>query len=75
MTTYKRICITTHTIKDSTGAEMTLERGREYLTSEEKDGEVCVFSTYWVYVPAVLFAGAQLFTGAVTEKLIEEGTR
>lgn len=62
MTTFKRICIKTTEFRDAERT-MTLERGREYLTSAEKDGNVCVFSQYWAWVPLELFAGAEQFTG------------
>lgn len=62
MTTYRRICIEDYTIRDSVGNEMTLHRGKEYLTSDVKDGKVCVFSTYWVWIPVDLFAGEIKFT-------------
>lgn len=62
MTTFKRICIKDYTVSYSIGQELTLTRGKEYLTSNERDGEVCVFSTFWVYVPVGLFAGAERFT-------------
>lgn len=62
MTTFKRICIETTEFVDGERS-VTLERGREYLTSDVKDGEVCVFTTYWFWVPVELFAGAVQFTG------------
>ena len=62
MRTYNRICIEDYEIEDSEGTKFNLKRGKEYLTSQEKNGEVCVFSTYWVYVPSSLFAGERLFT-------------
>jgi hypothetical protein len=61
MTTLQRICIKTETF--GAGAEtFTLERGKEYITSPERNGEVHVFSTYWFWAPVELFAGAEPFT-------------
>jgi hypothetical protein len=60
--TFKRVCIKDYTIKDPDGTEFTIHRTREYITSREKDGEVRVFSTYWVWVPVEIFAGEVKFT-------------
>lgn len=63
MQTFKRICVKTETF--ASGAEkQTLHRGREYITSRERDGKVTVFaSPFWVYgVDASIFAGAEQFT-------------
>ena len=55
MKTYKRICT-----QDYFGY---LKRGKEYLTSEEKDGTVTVFTRKWIYgVPIKIFAGSVVFT-------------
>ena len=40
METFKRICIKEETIRDTKGSSMTVERGREYLTSKEENGKV-----------------------------------
>ena len=63
MTTFQRICIQDHTIRDQEGTEFTLRRAKEYTTSAEReDGTVMVFSQYWVRVPIAFFAGALPFT-------------
>lgn len=61
--TYKRVCIKSETFVDGE-ASQEIERGKEYITSREKDGMVNVYSSpFWVYeVPAALFAGAEKFT-------------
>ena len=66
MTTFKRICIKNYQISDDDDNVLTLIQGQEYLTSADKGGEVCVFTRYWVYVPADIFAGAEQFTGPET---------
>jgi hypothetical protein len=65
MTTFKRICLRDHPMEDPrTGEQFSLRRGQEYITGAERaDGNVTVFSTYWVAVPASLFAGELQFTG------------
>lgn len=62
MITFKRICIRDHRITAENGDTLRLERGKEYLTSAEKSGEVTVFSSFWVKVPVDLFAGEERFT-------------
>ena len=62
MITFKRICIRDHRIMAENGDTLKLERGKEYTTSAEKDGEVTVFSSFWVKVPVDLFAGEERFT-------------
>ena len=58
MQTFHRICI-----KDfKYGNEILLKRGREYLTSSDKEGQVTVFTKYWVKVPVEYFAGEIKFT-------------
>lgn len=61
MKTFYRLCIETRTVADG-DRTFTVERGREYITSDEKDGKVTVFSTYWVQMPVSLFHGAEVFT-------------
>lgn len=61
MRTYHRICIKDHTVSDDKNT-FSIKRGKEYLTSEEKDGEVTVFSEFWVKLPVDLFAAPVLFT-------------
>lgn len=62
MTTYKRICIEDFTREDSIGQKLELKRGTEYITSEEENGNVAVFTTFWESVPVALFAGEKRFT-------------
>ena len=62
MTTFNRVCIKDFCIEAASGAEVELKRGHEYLTSEERNKKVVVFSTYWVEVPVELFAGEVQFT-------------
>lgn len=62
MKTFKRICIKTHTIADQNENIMTVERGKEYLTSSQKDDQVMVFSKYWCWFPSNIFAGEEVFT-------------
>lgn len=57
MTIYKAICIKEQTYIDGTKT-LTLVRGKEYTVGDvDANGERMVFSTYWVKVPAELFAG------------------
>lgn len=58
MKTFSRVCITDHTITDDNSTSFTIKRGKEYITSPEKDGTVMVFSQYWVRVSVNIFAGA-----------------
>jgi hypothetical protein len=64
--TFNRICIEDHTIegigRDGEDVSFILKRGKEYLTSTEKDGHVTVFTTYWLRVPVDIFAGERPFT-------------
>lgn len=60
--TYKRVCVKTWNIEAQNGDYFEVERGKEYTTSEEKDGHVVVFSNFWVPVPVECFAGEQVFT-------------
>lgn len=62
MKTFNRVCIKTHSISDQKGNSLTIEKGKQYLTSEEKNKEVMVFSKYWVWLPVELFAGEEIFT-------------
>ena len=55
MKTFERVCI-----KDF---KPYIKRGKIYLTSDEKDGTVTVFTSYWIFdVPVSVFAGGFLFT-------------
>lgn len=63
MKTFRRVCLADITIRDEEGTTCELTRGKEYLTSEvNKDGEVAVFTNYWVPVPVKYFAGEEVFT-------------
>ena len=63
MKTYQRICIKDHTITAENGDSQTVKRGKEYITSPvDKEGNVTVFSTFWVPMSLDLFAGERLFT-------------
>lgn len=57
MLTYSRICIKDHDVHAQNGDHQPIRRGKEYTTSEETNGEVMVFSSFWVKVPAGIFAG------------------
>ena len=61
MRTYNRICIKDVEVVDGK-KRLKLKRGQEYCTSEEKDGLVVVFTSYWATVPVEWFAGEQVFT-------------
>ena len=63
MKTYHRVCITDFTLTAKNGDTLSLKRGKEYLTSDvNKDGDVTVFTNFWVPVPVGLFAGERQFT-------------
>lgn len=59
MKVYMGICLEDYTLEDQEGNKLELERGKEYTLSHEKDGQRCVFSNYWAWVPAALFGGIQ----------------
>jgi len=62
-TTYRRICVRDYERSDSEGNRLELSRGREYLTSaENENGDVVVFTNFWVQVPVSIFAGEIRFT-------------
>lgn len=62
MKTFNRICIEDYILVADNNDTLKLKRGTEYLTSQEKDGMVTVFTGYWVKVPVRLFAGEKPFT-------------
>jgi hypothetical protein len=64
MITYRRICIKDYVLEAQNGDRLELHCGREYLTSREHDGQVTVFTNFWVKVPIELFTGEVLFTRA-----------
>jgi hypothetical protein len=59
MKTFNRVCIQSCTVEIDNYKKFTVERGKEYITSDvNSEGSVTVFSSYWVSMPASLFAGA-----------------
>ena len=72
MTTFKRICIHDWEVTAENGDHFKVERGREYITSavnespsigpKNEEGCVVVFDSFWVPVPANIFAGERRFT-------------
>ena len=63
MTTFNRICIRDYSLTDAAGQVATVERGKEYLTSDVKPGgTVTVYSTFWWPCPVQYFAGEKKFT-------------
>ena len=62
MKTFNRKCIKSYKVKAENGDSFSIKKGREYLTSDVRDGKVCVFTNFWVWVPLQLFKGAQQFT-------------
>ena len=67
MQTFKRLCVEDYAVEAKNGDHFELKRGKEYLTSRaQADGEVAVYSTFWVVVPLSLFGDAVEFTPAVS---------
>lgn len=62
MKTFNRICIKDYKLKALDGEKCQVYRGKEYTTSEEKGGKVCVFTCHWFWVPVEFFAGEVVFT-------------
>ena len=63
VTTFKRICVRDFKVTAGDGGRFKVERGKEYITSDENDrGDVVVFANYWMPVPASFFAGELRFT-------------
>ena len=61
MKTFKRTCIKSTVL--NTHDNFTLKLGKEYITSSvDNNGEVMVFSRYWLSVPVSLFAKERVFT-------------
>lgn len=58
MKVFKRICLKDTAVPNGDG-EFWLKRGKEYTTSREKDGQVCVFTQYWFWIDVGIFDGAQ----------------
>lgn len=60
MKTWTRVCIHTYTVMDQEGQSFTVERGKIYRTSAVYDDQtVTVFSSFWVRIPAWVFAGEE----------------
>lgn len=56
MKTAKRICLKSHSFKVSEEETYEINEGQEYVTSIERDGEVTVFTGYWIHgVPVEWF--------------------
>jgi hypothetical protein len=56
MKTYLRKCIKPFVLDAQNGDHFEMEVGKEYLTSEiRKDGDVVVFTKFWVPVPKEYF--------------------
>jgi len=63
MKTFNRVCIKDYSIVDQEGNTATVEKGKKYLTSNvNSDGEVKVFSKFWVFFPFELFTVGEIFT-------------
>jgi hypothetical protein len=60
--TYHRICVKDHVIEAQNGDRHEVKRGVEYLTSDDKGGEVIVFGSFWTPFPADLFVAPERFT-------------
>lgn len=65
-TVFHAICLEDFTPNPEEDASFTLKRGKEYTVSPEKEGQVRVFSRYWVWVPARLFAGHRPLAGTTS---------
>lgn len=63
MAIFKRICLRDETLIDG-DKSLVMKRGKEYTTSDVVDGEVRVFTQYWVWLPVDWFAGEQIAYGA-----------
>ena len=63
MITFSRRCLTDCEVIDNSGRKLVLQKGEEYLTTEEKDGCVVVFTNNWAKVPANIFDEGRQFTG------------
>lgn len=61
MKTFNRICIEDYSVSDGENTA-TVERGKEYITSEEEEGMVTVFTNFWFTAPVNVFAGEKEFT-------------
>ena len=56
MNVYERICLKDWYVEAQNGDRQDLKRGKTYTTSaSNEDGEVQVFSSFWVYAPIDIF--------------------
>jgi len=55
MKVYERICLRDWFVEAENGDRQDLKRGKTYTTSASKDGEVTVFSSFWVKAPIDIF--------------------
>jgi len=55
MKTLKRKCVKNYELT-SDGLTAKVERDKKYITTEERDGMVTVFSNYWFTVPEYVFS-------------------
>lgn len=62
MRTYKRVCIEDYTVSDKAGNSCSVERGKEYITSDSDGAIVTVFKEFWAPFPLDVFAGEKVFT-------------
>jgi len=63
MQTFERKCLKDFEFRDSVNNCVKLEKGKKYLTSViDEDGEVTVFTTFWIDVPSDLFDKGIEFT-------------
>lgn len=56
---FKAICLEDYAPAPDEDDTFVLQRSKEYTISREINGQVRVFSRYWVWVPATLFAGVR----------------
>lgn len=61
MKTFHRVCIEDHKVSDGEKTAK-VEKGKEYLTSEEYDGMVTVLDLLWFKVPVDVFETIKQFT-------------
>jgi len=61
METFYRTCKKEYSIKAKNGT-FTLKKGSRCLTSRAKKGMICVFATFWVWVPTNIFGRPERFT-------------
>lgn len=62
MKTFKRVCLQDYVVTAKNGDQAEVKRAHEYITSDERNGEVTVFGRFWAPFPLSIFAGARVFT-------------